>query len=35
MDIRITKKLNKQGIFLAVLHTVIILDLALEFVFIH
>lgn len=35
MDIQKTKKLNKQGIILAILHTVIILDLTLEFVFIH
>ncbi|SDN11569.1 hypothetical protein SAMN05518871_103334 [Psychrobacillus sp. OK028] len=35
MDIRITKRLNKQGVFLAILHTVIILNLALDFFYIH
>lgn len=33
MDLAVMKKLNRQGLLFTVLHSVIILNLALEFLF--
>ncbi|SFQ02684.1 hypothetical protein SAMN05421670_0676 [Psychrobacillus psychrotolerans] len=35
MDIRLNKRLNKQGVVIAILHTIIILNLTIDFFFIH
>lgn len=35
MDFRINQKLNKQGVILAILHTIVILNLTIDFFFIH
>lgn len=35
MDIQTTKKLNKQGLWFVVLHTVFILNLAFDILSIH
>ncbi len=35
MDIKMTKKLNKQGVWFAILHTIFILNLAADIFSIH